>query len=86
MANQTHKLYSHIQLRNDTEANWTAENPILLAGELILVDVQGQTRMKIGNGIDHYNDLLYYDQILKSFIEDASTKELLNLIGSGEVK
>lgn len=43
-----HKMALRIQLRRDTAANWTANNPILLPGELgIEVDT---LKFKIGNG------------------------------------
>lgn len=48
-----------IQLRNDTAANWVAEDPILAQGE---VGVELDTsRTKIGNGIDEWSDLPYAD-------------------------
>jgi hypothetical protein len=46
-----------IQFRNDTEANWTAADPILAAGELgFETDTQ---QFKIGNGEDSWSDLPY---------------------------
>lgn len=46
-----------IQFRRDTEAQWSAENPLLAQGELGLEFDTG--RFKIGDGIDLYNDLPY---------------------------
>jgi hypothetical protein len=44
-------------LRNDTAANWTTENPVLLQGE---VGVETDTRrMKVGDGTTAWNSLLY---------------------------
>jgi len=53
-----------IQLRRDTSANWTSNNPILLAGEMALsTDVlytgTDQPRYKIGNGVDTWLNLDY---------------------------
>lgn len=46
-----------IQLRRDTQANWSNVNPILFLGELgIEIDTQ---RHKIGNGIDNWSSLGY---------------------------
>jgi hypothetical protein len=57
-------LTAKIQLRRDTSANWTSNNPILLAGEMALsTDVlytgTDQPRYKIGNGIDTWLNLDY---------------------------
>lgn len=47
-----------LQLRHDTSTNWTAANPILLAGELAIeLDTN---RMKIGNGIQNWASLPYF--------------------------
>jgi hypothetical protein len=57
-------ITAQIQLRRDTSANWTSNNPILLAGEMALsTDVlytgTDQPRYKIGNGIDTWLNLDY---------------------------
>ena len=46
MANM--EINSKIQLRNDTAANWTTSNPILLKGEMGVEIDTG--KFKIGNG------------------------------------
>lgn len=50
-----------IQQRRDTAANWTSVNPVLADGEVgIEQDTDGVTRsMKIGNGINTWNELPY---------------------------
>jgi len=46
-----------IQLRRDTKANWILYNPILADGE---VGLETDTRrQKFGDGVTHWNDLLY---------------------------
>lgn len=55
MADKT--LNIRIQLRNDTAANWTNANPLLLKGEMGVETDTGKT--KIGNGIDHWTTLKY---------------------------
>lgn len=57
-------ITAQIQLRRDTSANWTSNNPILLAGEMALsTDVlytgTDQPRYKIGNGVDAWLNLDY---------------------------
>ena len=46
------KLFkTRIKQRRDTSANWESKNPVLLNGEVIIVDiVNGKTQTKIGNG------------------------------------
>ena len=45
-------------MKKDTENNWTQSNPLLLDGELILVNTSdGKTKIKIGNGTDTYTSL-----------------------------
>lgn len=50
-------LNIRIQLRNDTAENWTAQNPILLKGEMGVEIDTGKT--KIGNGTDNWKTLKY---------------------------
>jgi hypothetical protein len=57
-------ITAKIQLRRDTSANWTSNNPILLAGEMalstdVLYSGTDQPRYKIGNGIDTWLNLDY---------------------------
>lgn len=48
-----------IQFRRDTSANWTSVNPILAQGELGLVTDTGSYKM--GDGINAWNSLSYYE-------------------------
>lgn len=53
---------ARIQNKRDTAANWEANNPVILDGELIIVYTQeGKTKTKIGNGVDHYIELPFQD-------------------------
>ena len=50
-------LKTRIQLRNDTAANWTTHNPVLLAGE---VGIERDTnKFKIGDGVKTWSALPY---------------------------
>ena len=61
-----------IALKRDTSANWTNHNPVLLNGELILVDTaEGQLRAKIGDGIKTYTQLPFTDEALRALITDV---------------
>ena len=48
-----------IQFRRDLAVNWTSNNPILASGELGLETDTGA--YKIGDGINHWNDILIYN-------------------------
>lgn len=55
MADKT--LNIRIQLRNDTAANWTTQNPVLRKGEMgVEIDTR---KIKIGNGTDRWTALEY---------------------------
>jgi hypothetical protein len=50
--------YTRFKLRNDTAANWTAADPVLLLGE---IGVETDTRRyKIGDGTTAWSGLSYY--------------------------
>lgn len=59
---------TRIQLKYDTYANWSRNNPILKAGEMAIATVatgeQSMTNLpnivlKVGDGVSHYNDLKF---------------------------
>lgn len=50
-------MASRIQLRRNTAANWTVDNPVLFVGEpAVETDT---SRMKIGDGVRAWNALPY---------------------------
>lgn len=50
---------SHICLKRDTEDAWLGVNPILLEGEVAVVDFNDCVKVKIGDGNKHFRDLEY---------------------------
>lgn len=63
------EFLSRIQNKRDTSANWTKNNPIILNGEIILVDTaEGELRAKIGDGTKTYTQLPFSDEALKNLI------------------
>ena len=65
-----------IQNKRDTAANWETNNPVLLNGELIIVDTNaGDTRFKIGNGSKTYTQLPFQDEGLYSVLNGKSDKD-----------
>lgn len=54
---------TRIKQRRDTSANWESKNPVLLNGEVIIVDTaNGETRTKTGNGTKTYTQLPFDDE------------------------
>ena len=72
MANK--EILTRIKHKRDTSLNWTINNPVLLNGEIILVDIvggKGELRAKIGDGIKTYTQLPFSDEILRDLINDS---------------
>lgn len=55
------KLFkTRIKQRQDISANWESKNPMLLNGEVIIVDtINDETRTKTSNGTKTYTQLLF---------------------------
>lgn len=73
--------------KRDTSANWTANNPIILHGEIIVVDTaDGKIRTKTGDGIKSYTQLPFDDEAVYNAISqksDASISVSATLTASG---
>lgn len=53
---------TRVKNKRDTEANWTSKNPVLLNGEIAIVDTtSGETRFKVGDGTKRYSQLSFQD-------------------------
>lgn len=75
------EFLSRIQNKRDTSANWTKNNPIILNGEIILVDTaEGELRAKIGDGTKTYKQLPFSDEVLKSLINTVAQNAEKNVI------
>ena len=65
---------TRIKHKRDSEANWSMNNPILLNGECIIVDMNdGSTRIKIGDGANGYSSLPFIDDDLRSAIGEINS-------------
>ena len=77
---------ARIRLKRDTSANWTANNPVLLNGEMILVDTtSGNVRTKTGNGVKTYTQLPFDDEAIYNALNgkcDASNSVDVTLSAS----
>lgn len=79
---RTKTFKTRIKHKRDTSANWESRNPVLLNGEVIIVDTaNGETRTKTGDGTKTYTQLPFDDEgtkggkslIDKSFADKVST-------------
>lgn len=76
------KMYNaRVKWKRDTSANWTSNDPVLLDGEIIIVDTSsGETRFKVGDGTKKYSQLPFEDEAVRSLIsakvDKVSGKEL----------
>lgn len=67
------EFLTRVQNKRDTSANWTKNNPVILNGEIILVDTaEGELRAKIGDGTKTYTQLPFSDEVLKSLINTVA--------------
>lgn len=70
------QVYDKIVIRNGTESEWIAANPVLLEGEVGIAMNTIPKKFKIGDGVSSWNDLQYE---IKEY--DVYTKEeILNLL------
>lgn len=76
-------LQTRVQSKRDTSANWTQNNPVLLDGEVIIVDTNaGETRFKIGDGTSTYTQLPFQDESIRNLIPEASPKTVRFVVGT----
>lgn len=65
-------INARMQQKKDTAANWTNNNPVLLNGELIVVETStGAIRLKVGDGVKTFNQLPFLDETLRALITDV---------------
>lgn len=64
MSTTSKEINTRIKLKRDTESTWVEKNPVILNGEVALVDgADGRLRAKIGGDNTNYNDLEFLDNI-----------------------
>lgn len=78
---------ARVRLKRDTSANWTANDPVILHGEIIIVDTaDGKTRTKTGDGVKTYKQLPFDDEAVYNAISqksDASVSVSATLTATG---
>lgn len=66
---------ARITMKRDTAANWEQNNPVLLNGEIIIVDTaSGEVRFKIGDGTKLYKQLPFSDEAVRALISAKEDK------------
>ena len=66
---------TRIKMKKDSEENLNQNNPILLNGEIILIDTDsGELRAKVGDGVKTYTQLPFTDEILRNLITGKQNK------------
>ena len=61
---------ARIKHKRDNSANWTQNNPVILNGEIIIVDTDNGVRIKVGDGVKKYTQLPFDDELLRSLIDE----------------
>ena len=65
----TKTFNARVKNKRDTSANWTTNDPVLLNGEIIIVDTaSGEVRYKVGDGVKKYSQLPFSDEAVKALI------------------
>ena len=79
------QIDARIRQKRDTAANWTNNNPVLLNGELIVVETStGAIRLKVGDGVKTFNQLPFLDETLRALITDVdNTKSAVVMTKNG---
>lgn len=65
-------LNARVKNKRDTSANWTSNDPVLLDGEIILVDTNNsELRFKVGDGTKRYSQLPFTDEPIRALIQES---------------
>lgn len=84
MANKT--LLAQIKQRSDTAANWTAKDPVIGNGELIIVETNaGEKRFKVGDGEKTFTQLPYTDENILSKIKNYTAGNGISISSDGTI-
>ena len=71
----TKQFNVRIGMKRDTAANWEQNNPVLLNGEIIIVDTaSGEVRFKVGDGTKLYKQLPFSDEAVRALISAKEDK------------
>ncbi|MEY8365715.1 hypothetical protein AALA22_08745 [Anaerovoracaceae bacterium 41-7] len=68
-------MKTRIKHKRDTATNWGNNDPVILNGEVIIVDTSaGEIRTKTGDGIKTYTQLPFDDEVIRNLINSKAQK------------
>ena len=83
MATKTYN--ARVQNKRDTSANWTKNDPVLLDGEIIIVDTcAGEVRYKVGDGTKKYSQLPFTDEAMLTLISSKADAVPYSLVKNAD--
>ena len=74
------QVSGRIQLKRDTSANWTSYDPVLLEGEMVIVDTANGRRTKTGDGVKTFTKLPFDDEAIYNALGDKADKSTLTSV------
>lgn len=86
-------VYSRVRNQKYTDAIWSQLNPVLLDGEVILVELETGIQIKVGDGVTSYTDLPFIDgevrelfrNMLSDHISSADEGKVLGIDQYGNI-
>ena len=90
------EFLTRIQMKRDTSSNWVVNNPVLLDGEVVIVDTDaGDVRYKVGDGTKKFTQLPFTDESMLNLVNNKQDRLTIdatpatgssNPVASGGVK
>lgn len=72
---------TRIKWKRDSASNWETQDPVLLDGEVIIVDTAaGDIRLKVGDGTKKYSQLPFTDEKLRQDLAEATKNAIAAVI------
>lgn len=66
---------TRIQMKRDTSSNWVVNNPVLLDGEVVIVDTDaGAVRYKVGDGTKKFTQLPFTDENMMNLVNNKQDR------------